>query len=186
MMNALRRSVVEFAMRSMAWRATSSMNVTASQSAYTVPAPTDAAVSQVLSVGVSGFWLEPVLIDTLARTQGWDTATASTATNYYIQTPGIVSLYPIPTTTVIGALSFQTALQPTQNCLTVPDFLYTYFAQAIIDGALYYLMSTPGKDYSNPELALYHRQLFETGIATASANAAQQFGRTPIRVKPAQ
>jgi len=182
-MNALRRSAIEFAIRSMVWRASSMTDMVADQATYAIPAVTDAAVSQVLAVGVNGVWLEPKQIDDLARRQNWNTIAAALPTNYYTQTPGTVSLYPIPTTTISpGGLNFQTALQPLQDATTVPDFFYTYYAQTLVDGALALLMSTPAKDYTQPDLAVWHRQQFETGIAQATQQAANSFGRTPVRV----
>ena len=91
-MFALRRAAVEFSVRSLVWRNTGTSDIVANQAAYAVPAPTDAAVAQVLAVGVSGVWLEPKQLDDLARKQVWNTLTASAPTNYYIQTPGSVSL----------------------------------------------------------------------------------------------
>ena len=180
-MNALRRSAIEFCARTMVWRTIESTDMIANTTAYTVAADTDAVVAKVLAVSVSGIWLEPIQLDELARFDNWNTQTAATPTRYYLTQPGVVNLWPIPTATVTGGLLFQTVEQPSVACATVPDFVYNQYGQAMVDGALSVLLSTPGKEWTNADLAGWHRGQFEQQIAVTMQQAAEAFGRTPVR-----
>ena len=181
LMYALRRCAIEFCMRSMVWKTLVTADMVASQTVYTVAADTDAVVSKVLAVSVLGGRLEPIQFDELAQIDNWNMVMAAMPTQYYLSQPGVVNLWPIPTMTVTSGLLFQIVEQPSMTCATVPDFVYNQYGQAMVDGALAVLMSTPGKEWTNPEMAAWHRGEFEQQIAMAMQQASEAFGRTPVR-----
>ena len=185
-MNALRRTAIEFCSRTMVWRTMQTADMVAATSAYTVASDTDANVNKVLAVSVSGLWLEPIQVDEMTRIDNWNTQTAATPSRYYLTQPGVVNLWPIPTASVTGGLLFQTVEQPSIMCSTVPDFLYNQYGQAMIDGALAVLLSTPAQQWTNPDLAVWHRQQFENQIGVTMQVSSEGFGRTPVRARAVQ
>jgi hypothetical protein len=67
------------------------------------------------------------------------------------------------------ALKLVAALKPDRlNSTGVENFIFQTYAEVIASGAIYRLAVKPlKKEWSNPELAAYHKAVFETGIDKA-------------------
>lgn len=74
----------------------------------------------------------------------------------------------------------QFALMPTTWTVEVPDFLLLEFDEPLISGALSRLHLMPDAAWGRPDLAAYHKEVFENGVDRASTRAADGFisGRT--------
>lgn len=88
-------------------------------------------------------------------------------------------LYPIPD----AAYSFHGAavVKPSLAAKGIEKYIYETHGRVIASGALYRLMSIPGKDWTNPQLAEHHFLLFERGITQARV---RDYRNVPLRVKP--
>jgi hypothetical protein len=100
-----------------------------------------------------------------------------------------VRVYPIPMTGVDPTFGIQPRVVVTTDVVsdmdldafdgqvpTVPDRIFYSFREAIVAGALANLFMMPGKDFSNPKLAVYHRNVFESSIVRAQSRANAEFG----------
>lgn len=83
-----------------------------------------------------------------------------------------VRLFPVPSETVKSALRFWVAVKPASNSEQVPDFFYEDWRRVLASGAVAKLAAVPGKDYTNPDLAVYHQRLFQMGVARAMNRVA--------------
>lgn len=63
-----------------------------------------------------------------------------------------------------------------------PDFIYWNYGQAVVSGAVARALVVPGKDWSNPQLATYHRSLFEEAVIKAKSAAEAGFTNHVDRV----
>lgn len=87
-------------------------------------------------------------------------------TEYEIDYSGnVVSLEkPVP---YDSDLIINVALKPLPTVSSLPDFLFNDWYQTIAAGAKAKLMIIPGKEWSNPNLAVIHSNLFEDGVGDA-------------------
>ena len=78
------------------------------------------------------------------------------------------------------------SLSTMQNALECPDFVFQMHLDTIVHGCAYYLMSMDKQDWSNPNLAVHHLEIFKKGIEDAKNQVQQGFGisRQTYRVKP--
>lgn len=95
----------------------------------------------------------------------------------------VVSLYPLPSDAAM-TLTARVAYAPSMSATTLPDFLGVEWVEVIASGAKARLMTMPKTDWTNPELGLYYRQIFDKGVQ--SARITDAYGRVPgaIKVKP--
>lgn len=142
---------------------------------------------QVLVYSVSGSnvsWLMPS-----ATVPGAATGSNITGTNssnmgspqaYAQLNDSKIRLYPTPDT--VKVIRVNCTLKPDRQTSTgVEDFIYESYQEYIVSGAVYRLAAKPGKEWTNNEIASYHKQNFEDGIDKALTKDRQ--GATP-RAKP--
>jgi len=68
--------------------------------------------------------------------------------------------------------SFQLALMPAEAATTIDDTLWDRYGDTIVSGALFRLLRMPGKSWSDPQMAEYHRNLYEAAIPEAQSKSA--------------
>lgn len=90
-----------------------------------------------------------------------------------------VRLYPTPDKAYI--FTGDVVVKPSRTARGVEDFLYETYARAIVDGALYRLLSIPEKEWTNLPLAEIYLNSFNRGVTKARV---RDYRRVPIRVKP--
>lgn len=158
---ALQLALVDFCRRSRVWRATCDAGaVQDGTSLYTIVAPTGAAVSA----------LDSVLVDGRAIPKGT-----------YSLEGGAVQL---PGRQRAGAeVEAVAILEPLITATTVPDLLLEY-TEGIASGAKYRLMLQPGKAWSSPDLAIYHRRAFDDAVGAAFARSETGGVISTITAKP--
>lgn len=78
----------------------------------------------------------------------------------------IIRLYPIPDS--VQTFTVNCAIKPPRNNpLGVESFIYETYSEVIASGAIYRLAIVPGKTWSNPDIAAYHKANFERGVDAA-------------------
>jgi hypothetical protein len=83
-----------------------------------------------------------------------------------------------------GTLEILASIAPTQASTGFDDWVAEEFYEAIQHGALKRAMEIPGKEWSNPQLALYHESKFEDAINRATAQAGKMYqAYAPIHTK---
>ena len=93
------------------------------------------------------------------------------------------SVYPIPNETVRQSITLRVALKPTRSATTIDDLIYEEYAETIGSGAISRLALSPGKPYSNPQLANAHHALFHAGLNVARDRAQNGYVRASRHVK---
>lgn len=93
------------------------------------------------------------------------------------------SLYPIPVSTVANALTMRVAYKPSRSSTTVDDVVYEDYSEAIAAGAKARLMMSPGKPYTNPQLAGAHMEIFRQAVNIARQRAIRGHMRTDLSVE---
>lgn len=106
-------------------------------------------------------------------------------TCYYQRTPSDTAIYlwPVPDTSVSGALGVRAAFAPTRSATQVEDALFDNYMPEIVSGALAQLLITPGQPFTNPSLAEYHRKAFSSGRSKAVGDAKRGATRGALVVK---
>lgn len=117
--------------------------------------------------------------DQLDRIDGnWFTATG-TQPKYWTYDNVVPIWYPIATATVTDGALLRVVIAPlyTATSDTLPDLLYYEFEDYIKAGILSDLMKMPGKDWTNPEMAVYYGNIFTAGVDKAKSRAEADFGQ---------
>jgi len=158
---ALMLAVEDFCRRSRAWRAECPAgNLQEGVSLYTIVPPTGAAVCSLEWLEVGG------------RKQ---------AEGSFVLEAGAVRLANLgPAGAAIVAKSI---LAPLKTAATVPDLLLEH-TEGIASGAKFRLMLQPGKPWSSPELAAYHKRAFEDAIGDAFVRSETGGVIGSLTVKP--
>jgi hypothetical protein len=86
-------------------------------------------------------------------------------THFWVVSDTAVRLFPIPDDTY--PITAEVVLKPSRAARTIPSWIFETWADAITSGAIWWLAKTPGKEWSNPDLAMMHRKIFEQAIAQA-------------------
>lgn len=92
-------------------------------------------------------------------------------------TIGFARALTVPATVVLVTMPERTAPE-------MPDVFASRWDEAIKDGALFRLMSMPHVDWTHPQLADTHMQLFQRAVDEAKGGAARKQSHAAMRVKP--
>jgi len=103
----------------------------------------------------------------------WETLTGKDPKYFQVESKGLIRLVPFPDAD--GAMSASMILKPIPTATTVPDFLFDDYYNAIADGARFFLMEPPGKEWTNTELSIYYGNKFQQAKDKAEAKARADF-----------
>lgn len=93
------------------------------------------------------------------------------------------SLNPKPDQTYANAITMRVALKPTRASTTCDDVLFEDYAEFIAHGAKARLCVTPGKSYTNPDVAALGNALFTQGVNRALQRGARGHTRSTLSVR---
>lgn len=134
----------EFFRRTYIWRKElSAINIVAATTSYALTAPSGAQIVDVTKVEIQDRQL----------TRGFDFTMS-------LDADATVVLEDSPTANITGGLVVEVALMPALGTTSMEDRFYNMWPEAFAHGAKYYLMTIPGKPWSNPEAAAYYRGEF--------------------------
>ncbi len=101
---------------------------------------------------------------------------APTTPQYYLQKDErTVTLWGVPGDDYFSGLTMRVALKPTRASTTVDSVILEDHAESIAQGAMFRLMVSPGRPYSNPQMAAAYKTLFQSAINTARLTS--EYGR---------
>lgn len=86
-----------------------------------------------------------------------------------------------PTPDAAYTFSGEFALKPARDAMTIPDWIYETWADAIVDGAMWRITSIPGKPWTSLQLATLHKTHFDRAKANAKT---RDFRQIELRVQP--
>ncbi|WP_296763705.1 hypothetical protein [Sediminimonas sp.] len=188
MMAQLRRAAIEFCERTRCWRHVVSMPITDQDSI--VVAPFYAAIHEFETAEFDGEPLTP-----LQFTDGQGMMDETGAPPRYItqKAPNTVRLLPF----AAGKLDLTLFLKPVEGHAIysesgeypaddydqVPRFLYTNHAETIAAGALVRILTMPGQDFTNPQLATMFNERFESACNSHFGHSIRGQQRAPVRTR---
>lgn len=152
---------------------------------YTLAPPSDQYdIVQVMSVRCDDHWLTPKTIDDLVRENGeyWPEMTAVTPRNFTQKTQDTLTVFPLPTTAVTGALKVRVAMRPDIAASGMTDWVANRYRRDIAAGAIAELMDQPSKPWSNPERAKVYNARFLAATSNALADRIRSFTRGSLQV----
>ena len=166
---ALRGAAIEFCERTRLWKYENTVAVLATDPATsTIQLPIEAAVHDIEVALFSGVELTPKAPRDLDEWMpGWRTGDLSTGQPRYITQIEQNKITLVPATYADGSLYLCLRLKPSQNAMTLPDFMADY-AECLGWGALGRLLTVPGQSYSNPDLAAFYTTRFISKLDSLS------------------
>jgi hypothetical protein len=187
---ALREAVDIFCEKTHVWQVECApLGVFPNVADYEFPIDLDQRVVTVMSVKYKDVPLQAVTTDDLdAAMPNWTAAgTGATAMMFRVfldDSAQFIRLFPTPTEAVSASLRIRVAVKPSSSAENIPDFFYEDWRRALASGAISRLCAVPGKDYSNPDLAVFHERLFQMGMGKAMNRQASGMARIGLRVRP--
>jgi len=150
---------------------------------YDLEAPTGTSIQKILWVTHQGKDLEAITTALLEqRIPKWrETTNASTPSFFVKQTSALFWLAPMPSTTTASSTIIRAVLKPTHSSTACDDDVMNDYRDAIINGALFRLLRTPNKDWTDLTSAGMYGSLFNEAIVQAERRARQ--GDTPVAKK---
>lgn len=124
---------------------------------------------------------DPAVYNRLYST--YNAESSSTPTKYLQKDERTISLWPKADRRYQNGLTMRVALKPTRASTEIEDVIFEDYAEAIAQGALYRLMASPGKAYTNTEMAVVNKGLFEQAINVARQRASRGHVRSNLSVK---
>lgn len=102
----------------------------------------------------------------------------------YIQKdPRTLSIFPFPQETEKLALTLRAALKPTRSATRFDDILFEEYAETIGHGVVSRLVMSPGKTYTNIQLAGVKNLMYTAGVNVARQRANRGSTRAGTQVK---
>ena len=86
-----------------------------------------------------------------------------------------------PTEAETGAIQTRAILQPALSTTTIDDKILTDYDEAIIHGTLYRILRTPGKVWTDLQLATFYEQLFRAKLDEAKSRGTDERSSGVIR-----
>lgn len=155
---------------------------------YPITTPSNSVMAKVLKAWLNDSVIEPLSEDDLdtefnATDFGWVGVNwrtdVSLPTRYYMADESTIGLALAPNAT--GNLRIWAALKPTRASTTFPSWITERYIETIAHGVKGRIMMIPTKPYSNPKLAVYHKDEYERGVGTARVRQARSMTRAPLR-----
>lgn len=174
-------AAIEFCERTRLWKYNDSFTVNPTD--YEVLcAPDGAVVHEIESSRFNGRLIDrklPAQLD--AEHPGWRTdMTVAQASRCITQLEtNTVILYP----RAPGVLDLSLWLKPAHDARELPDFMVDQYRNVIAEGALSYILMTPGQPFSSPDLAQFYRMKFDSLLGTLSYKSTVGQQRARPRVK---
>jgi hypothetical protein len=153
---------------------------------YEIDTPTGAQLVTIKSIWMVNRELVPVTMERLQELiPNWQEAKGSDPA-YYNAANDYTSfrIYPIPYGANKAKMTVRAVYTPNQFGTFLPQFLVDIYLDEILAGAKFRLMSMPGKAWSNGELALLNKAMFDDGITKAKVFEAHDKVAGSPRVRP--
>ena len=147
---------------------------------YDLEPPKNAVVHKILWLINDGEKLEPVSTGLLEqRLPDWrDKANAGIPKYFVQQSQTLFYLAPMPATTKVESVLLRAVLKPTADALLLDDEIINNHKDAIVSGALFRLLRTPAKVWTDYQAAQMYAALYAEGVKEAENKARSS--NTPI------
>mgnify|MGYP001586202431 FL=1 len=158
----------DFLYKSKAWQENLALiDVVAEQEDYTLKVPYNAVI-----MNISGLKVRNDNTHEFETTDEYPQA-------YYTYVPEnilrFVSASFAPQIAVTEGMKVSVVLIPEFNAHNMPNWIIERYAEGFVAGAKAEIMMSPGKPYTNPQLAVYNKQIFYSYLTRASNDAETRF-----------
>jgi hypothetical protein len=173
----LQEAAAEYIGRSEIWRFEVENDFTSKNTAdYEIDVPTGAILENILVLYIDGQPVKRVTDRHYALPNTTDTGSPSAFTIYQ---DAQIKFFPTPdkkyTFSGVGTL------KPSLSATGVEDFIFETHGRSIACGAIHRLCAIPGKEWSNPEVAMYYKNEFYKHMEDAKGRDTR---RVNMRVAP--
>lgn len=159
-------AAVELCRRSLKWtEVKASVTLDSGDFPYSVPVTAGTRIVKVLSVVIDGVSLERSDVETEEQANGDWRTTTGTPRSFVEESSGTLMIVPPPSTSVDVAI--EVAVEPSPSGTAIDDTVYIEHWRDIQAGAISMLCVMPGKPWTDANIALYNRDIFERGIENA-------------------
>lgn len=182
---AIITTIREFCTKSLLWkRKLTAIDIVAGTSEYIIAAPTNAAIVDIDRIEVSDLFVNPTSMDLLDRVpETWRSEEASQPSEYMVDAEKVLTLRETPTQSITGGIIVWAALKPIPTTTTVPDFIYDDWYEAILNGAMAFLLRMPNKSWTSIEGAEYYSGMYRASLGDAKAKKVTGKARVSLRVQ---
>lgn len=186
---ALMRAAITLCSETDAWQEVQDpIQLIDGETSYQVDAPSGAELRRVLSVWTPSGELKAIpsgqVSDILPN---WQSATGSEPMFYVgVQGSPEIHIYPRPYNMAAGgvAITVKASYKPKLSSTTLPDSLVSENFEALLAGTKANLMITPGRAWSNPQLAGFYKTEFENAIVDVRIKAMHDGVQGSITARP--
>lgn len=176
----IRQAARDFCERTRLWRYQDELTVTANES-ESIPTPFGSVVHEIEEAYFDGQMLRrvsPAWLDEHEKL--WRLAALTGKSRYITQTePGTIRLVP----GAAGTVKLFVYLKPSDEATDLPDFIIDKYRELIAHGALARILMIPNQSFSNPQMATYWQQRFDTKLDNLFAKGSSGEQRAPHRTK---
>jgi hypothetical protein len=177
-MNTIR----DFCATTLLWvKELTAINIIAGTSTYTLAAPAgvQASVVSIERAECNDRYMDPESMDLLDRgSEMWRDQTGSESPSYMVDSEKVLKLRYIPTENLIGGLIIWASLKPTVAALTIPDFVYDDWYDAIKFGSWGRIFKIPKKAWTNIREGEYFESMYHE--QRSHAKKEKRTGKTKL------
>lgn len=180
---AIRQTVIDFCQSTGFWRKElDGFYTVATDGEYELITPVDTVIADVLTIKVNERTVEAKTQDDLEN--GFSNWRALTGNPDYYFLRDKKTLILVPTPDAAYPVRITISLKPTQSAQGCDEIIFEEYKQAIVDGALAWLMDKPSKEWSNPNLAMLYKQKYGNTLTYAKKKAQHGYAqKKAFRVK---
>jgi hypothetical protein len=155
---------------------------------YDLEPPTGYLVMKIMNAWYKGVKLDPYSPDQVQTPSVYNQNSGYLVNRgdprYIIQKDArTFSVYPIPAETARLAITMRVAVKPTRASTEIDDVIFEEYAEVIGSGAVARLALSPGKPYSNRQLASDRNGMYVAGLNVARDRAQNGYVRSSKHVK---
>lgn len=156
---------------------------------YDLEPPTGYLVAKIMKAWLNHTELMPLPPDVVSDAAVYNREfpeyqdAASTPTRFLQKDERTISLWPMPDKDYVNGLTMRVALKPTRASTSVEDVVFEDYAETIASGALWRLLGSVGKAYTNAQSAAAHKLLFNQGLNVARQRATRGHVRSNLSVR---
>lgn len=170
---AIVQTAFDFCDKTGAWdEMVDEVSIIAGESAYELPSQRGAMPLRVRDVWINGSRMNSGQVSSGAIGVRYDSAAEH----------GSITIRPTPSAD--SAMVLRVIYAPTMTATSLPDILLSRYEQAISAGTKARLMLMPGASWTNPQLAIAHRQMYDAAVTDARIEAAFDRANGSIHIPP--
>ena len=155
---------------------------------YDLEPPSGYLVVKIMNAWYKGQKLDPLSPDQIQTPSVYNQNSGDLVNKgdprFYLQKEArAFSLYPIPAETVPLSVTMRIALKPNRTLNTIEDVIFDDYAEIIGYGAVSRMALSPGKPFSNRQLAADKQSLYIAGLNVARDRAQNGYVRSSKHVR---